>query len=90
VFRAHDIGWFFYNGGGDSQDTTLKISQLGRAYDYPLTCIGIPKTVDNDLPLTDCCPGFGTTAKYVAVSTREAALDVASMSRPRRRSSCWK
>jgi len=81
VFRAHDIGWFFYNGGGDSQDTTLKISQLGRAYDYPLTCIGIPKTVDNDLPLTDCCPGFGTTAKYVAVSTREAALDVASMAK---------
>ncbi len=81
VFRAHDIGYFFYNGGGDSQDTTLKISQLGQAFDYPLVCIGIPKTVDNDLPLTDCCPGFGTTAKYVAVSTREAALDVASMSK---------
>ena len=81
VFRAHDVGYFFYNGGGDSQDTTLKISQLGRDFGYSITCIGIPKTIDNDLPLTDCCPGFGTTAKYIAVSTREAALDVASMAK---------
>ena len=79
VFRAHDIRYFFYNGGGDSQDTAHKVSQLSGAMDFPITCIGIPKTVDNDLPLTDCCPGFGSVAKYVAVSTREAALDVASM-----------
>lgn len=79
VFEAHDIGYFFYNGGGDSQDTAWKVSQLARRLGYPLTCIGIPKTVDNDLPLTDCCPGFGSVAKYVAVSTREAGLDVASM-----------
>src|SRR5690606_21379353 len=81
VFRAHDIGYFFYNGGNDSMDTALKVSQLGAALGYPVTCIGIPKTVDNDLPLTDCCPGFGSVAKYIAVSTREAALDVASMAR---------
>ena len=79
VFRAHDIGYFFYNGGNDSADTAWKISQLGRKLGYPLACIGIPKTVDNDLAVTDCCPGFGSVAKYVAVSTREAALDVASM-----------
>ena len=79
VFRAHNIRYFFYNGGGDSQDTANKISQLGDQLGYPLTCIGIPKTVDNDLPFTDCCPGFGSVAKYVAISTREAALDVASM-----------
>jgi 6-phosphofructokinase 1 len=79
VFRAHDIGYFFYNGGGDSQDTAHKVSQLGAALNYPITCIGIPKTVDNDLPYTDTCPGFGSVAKYVAISTREAALDVASM-----------
>ncbi|MEY2853101.1 MAG: hypothetical protein RL030_233, partial [Pseudomonadota bacterium] len=81
VFRAHDIGFFFYNGGNDSMDTALKVSQIGNALGYPITCVGIPKTVDNDLPLTDCCPGFGSVAKYVAVSTREAALDVASMAR---------
>ncbi|MDR2215099.1 MAG: 6-phosphofructokinase [Nevskiaceae bacterium] len=81
VFRAHDIGYFFYNGGNDSMDTALKVSQLGAELGYPVTCVGIPKTVDNDLPLTDCCPGFGSVAKYVAVSTREAALDVASMAR---------
>lgn len=81
VFRAHDIGYFFYNGGNDSMDTALKISQLGQSLGYPLTCIGVPKTVDNDLPLTDCCPGFGSVAKYVAVSTLEGALDVASMAR---------
>jgi len=79
VFKAHNIRYFFYNGGGDSQDTANKVSQLGAAMGYPLTCIGIPKTVDNDLPYTDCCPGFGSVAKYVAVSTKEAALDVASM-----------
>jgi len=79
VFRAHEIGYFFYNGGGDSQDTANKVSLLAREMDYPLTCIGIPKTVDNDLPFTDFCPGFGSVAKYVAVSTLEASLDVASM-----------
>jgi 6-phosphofructokinase len=81
VFRAHDIGYFFYNGGNDSMDTALKVSQIGEALGYPVTCVGVPKTVDNDLPFTDCCPGFGSVAKYIAVSTREAALDVASMSR---------
>ena len=81
VFRAHDIGFVFFNGGNDSMDTALKLSGLGRRLDYPLTCIGLPKTVDNDLPVTDCCPGFGSAAKYVAVSTREAALDVAGMAR---------
>jgi 6-phosphofructokinase len=79
VFRAHDIGYFFYNGGNDSMDTALKVSQLSQLLGYPITCIGVPKTVDNDLPHTDCCPGFGSVAKYIAVSTREAALDVASM-----------
>jgi 6-phosphofructokinase 1 len=79
VFRAHDIGYFFYNGGGDSADTCLKVSQLSATMGYPITCVHVPKTVDNDLPLTDCCPGFGSVAKYVAVSTREASLDVASM-----------
>ncbi|MGH8148362.1 MAG: 6-phosphofructokinase [Steroidobacteraceae bacterium] len=81
VFRAHDIGYFFYNGGNDSMDTALKMSQLGTELGYPITCVGIPKTVDNDLPHTDCCPGFGSVAKYVAVSTLEAGLDVASMAR---------
>src|SRR6516164_4998668 len=64
VFRAHDIGYFFYNGGGDSQDTAYKVSQLGAELDYPIICVGIPKTVDNDLPITDCSPGFGSAAKY--------------------------
>jgi 6-phosphofructokinase len=81
VFRAHDIRYFFYNGGNDSMDTALKVSQLGASLGFPITCVGVPKTVDNDLPHTDCCPGFGSVAKYVAVSTREAALDVASMAR---------
>jgi len=81
VFRAHDIGYFFYNGGGDSMDTAYKVSQLGKELGYPIVCIGVPKTVDNDLPITDTCPGFGSVAKYIAVSTREAALDVASMAR---------
>ncbi len=79
VFKAHNIGYFFYNGGGDSQDTTHKVSLISRELGYPLTCIGIPKTVDNDLPITDNCPGFGSVAKYVAVSIREAGFDVASM-----------
>jgi 6-phosphofructokinase 1 len=81
VFRAHDIGYFFYNGGGDSADTCLKVSQLGDRLGYPITAIHVPKTVDNDLPITDTCPGFGSVAKYIATSTREAALDVMSMSR---------
>src|SRR5215813_8526705 len=81
VFRAHDIGYFFYNGGGDSQDTAYKVSQIGPELDYPITCVGIPKTVDNDLPITDCSPGFGSAAKYLATSLREAAFDLASMSR---------
>ncbi|MAD08349.1 MAG: 6-phosphofructokinase [Gammaproteobacteria bacterium] len=79
VFQAHNIRYFFYNGGGDSQDTANKVSQLGARLGYPLQCIGVPKTVDNDLPITDCCPGFGSVAKYVAVSTKEAALDIESM-----------
>jgi 6-phosphofructokinase 1 len=81
VFRAHDIGYFFYNGGGDSMDTAHKVSQIGKRLKFPVTCIGIPKTVDNDLPVTDTCPGFGSVAKYIAVSTLEAALDVASMAK---------
>src|SRR5476649_350141 len=81
VFRAHDIGYFFYNGGNDSMDTALKVSQIGATLGYPITCVGVPKTVDNDLPHTDCCPGFGSVAKYIAVSTLEAGLDVASMAR---------
>lgn len=79
VFKAHNIGYFFYNGGGDSQDTAHKVSKLSSKMGYPITCIGIPKTVDNDLPFTDNCPGFGSVAKYVAVSTLEAGFDVASM-----------
>ncbi|NCF28186.1 MAG: diphosphate--fructose-6-phosphate 1-phosphotransferase, partial [Gammaproteobacteria bacterium] len=79
VFQAHDVGYFFYNGGGDSADTAYKVSQIGNTLGYPIVCVGIPKTVDNDLPITDSCPGFGSVAKYVAVSIREAAFDVASM-----------
>jgi 6-phosphofructokinase 1 len=79
VFRAHDIGYFFYNGGNDSMDTAHKVSLISKSMGYPVTCLGIPKTVDNDLPITDNCPGFGSVAKYVAVSTKEAALDVLSM-----------
>ncbi len=79
VFEAHNIGYFFYNGGGDSQDTANKVAEMSQARGYPVTCIGIPKTVDNDLPFTDTCPGFGSVAKYVAVSTKEAGFDVASM-----------
>ncbi|OGT35931.1 MAG: 6-phosphofructokinase [Gammaproteobacteria bacterium RIFCSPHIGHO2_12_FULL_37_14] len=80
VFSAHNIRYFFYNGGGDSQDTAYKVSQITRELNYPMTCIGIPKTIDNDLPFTDNSPGFGSVAKYVAVSIREAGMDVASMS----------
>ncbi len=79
VFKAHNIRYFFYNGGNDSMDTAHKISQISETMDYPITCVGIPKTVDNDLPVTDNCPGFGSVAKYVAVSIREAGFDVASM-----------
>jgi len=81
VFRAHDIGYFFYNGGNDSADTAWKISQVGEKLGYPLICVGIPKTVDNDLAVTDNCPGFGSVAKYVATSIREAGFDVASMAK---------
>ena len=81
VFKAHDIGYFFYNGGGDSADTCLKVAQLSEKMGYPIIAVHIPKTVDNDLPITDNCPGFGSVAKYIAVSIREAGLDVASMAR---------
>ena len=81
VFKAHNIGYFFYNGGGDSADTCLKVSQISEAMGYPIKAIHIPKTVDNDLPITDNCPGFGSVAKYVAISTLEASLDVASMAK---------
>jgi 6-phosphofructokinase len=79
VFKAHDIRYFFYNGGGDSQDTSHKVSQISETLGYPITCIGVPKTIDNDLPYTDCSPGFGSVAKYVAVSILEASMDVESM-----------
>jgi 6-phosphofructokinase len=79
VFKAHNIGYFFYNGGGDSQDTTLKVSNYCKEHGYDISCIGLPKTIDNDLPITDNCPGFGSVAKYIAISTYEASLDVASM-----------
>ena len=81
VFKAHNIGYFFYNGGGDSADTCYKISQLSEKLGYPVQAIHVPKTVDNDLPITDCCPGFGSVAKYIAVSTLEASFDVCSMSK---------
>lgn len=79
VFKAHDIRYFFYNGGGDSQDTSHKVSQISETLGYPITCVGVPKTIDNDLPFTDCSPGFGSVAKYVAVSILEASMDVESM-----------
>ena len=79
VFQAHNIGYFFYNGGNDSMDTALKVSQLSEKMGYPITCIGVPKTIDNDLAVTDNCPGFGSAAKYLAVSTKEASHDIASM-----------
>ena len=81
VFKAHNIGYFFYNGGNDSMDTAQKVSQISKSMGFPVTCLGIPKTVDNDLPVTDNCPGFGSVAKYVAVSTQEAAMDVFSMAK---------
>src|SRR5512143_1306885 len=81
VFRAHDIGYFFYNGGNDSADTCLKVSQMAERMGYPLIAVHVPKTVDNDLPITDNCPGFGSVAKYVATSMREAAFDVASIAK---------
>ncbi len=74
--RPHGIGYFFYNGGGDSADTCFKVSQLSQSMGYALQAIHVPKTIDNDLPITDCCPGFGSVAKYVALSTLEASLDV--------------
>ena len=80
VFKEHNIKYFFYNGGGDSQDTTNKVSKFFKEKDYPIVCIGLPKTIDNDLPITDNCPGFGSVAKYIATSTLEASLDVKSMS----------
>lgn len=79
VLRAHDIRYFLYNGGNDSADTALKLSQIGHSLGYDVTCIGVPKTVDNDLAITDCCPGFGSVARYIAISTQEASLDIASM-----------
>ena len=79
VFKAHNIGYFFYNGGGDSADTCYKVSQLSKEMGYPIQAIHVPKTVDNDLPITDNCPGFGSVAKYIAISTQEASFDVASM-----------
>ena len=81
VFKAHNIGYFFYNGGGDSADTCLKVSQLSEKMGYPIIAVHVPKTVDNDLPITDNCPGFGSVAKYIAVSTLEATFDVASMAK---------
>ncbi|GAC1532007.1 MAG: 6-phosphofructokinase [Ramlibacter sp.] len=81
VFKAHDIGYFFYNGGGDSADSCYKVSQLSESMGYPIQAIHVPKTVDNDLPITDCCPGFGSVAKYVAVSALEASFDVRSMAK---------
>jgi len=81
VLRAHNVRWFLYNGGNDSADTALKVSRLAKEFAYPLTCVGVPKTIDNDLAVTDTCPGFGSAAKYTAVSVREAALDVAAMAK---------
>lgn len=81
VFRAHNIGYFFYNGGGDSADTCYKVSQISEKMGYPVQAIHVPKTVDNDLPITDCCPGFGSAAKYIAISTLEGTLDVRSMAK---------
>ncbi|HXN15848.1 MAG TPA: diphosphate--fructose-6-phosphate 1-phosphotransferase, partial [Usitatibacter sp.] len=81
VFKAHDIGYFFYNGGNDSADTCLKVSKLSEQMGYPISAVLVPKTVDNDLPVTDNCPGFGSVAKYVATSMREAGLDVESMAK---------
>lgn len=81
VFKAHNIGYFFYNGGGDSADTCHKISQISEKMDFPIQAIHVPKTVDNDLPITDVCPGFGSVAKYIAISTREASYDVCSMAK---------
>src|SRR5207237_2750634 len=81
VFKAHDIGYFFYNGGNDSADTCLKVSQMSAKMGYPIVAVHVPKTVDNDLPITDTCPGFGSVAKYVATSMMEAVLDVESMAK---------
>ncbi len=81
VFKAHDIGYFFYNGGNDSADTCLKVSRISETLGYPIIAVHVPKTVDNDLPITDTCPGFGSVAKYVATSMREAGLDVESMAK---------
>ena len=87
VFKAHNIGYFFYNGGGDFADTCYKVSQLSETLGYPVQAIHVPKTVDNDLPITDNCPGFGSVAKYIATSTLEASFDVRSMCATSTRSS---
>lgn len=79
IFQTYDIGYFFYNGGNDSMDTALKVFKISEKLGYPITCIGIPKTIDNDLMGTDNCPGFGSAAKYLAISTKEASYDIASM-----------
>jgi 6-phosphofructokinase 1 len=79
VFAAHDIGYFLYNGGNGSMDAVARLHDAARERGYPLVCVGVPKTVDNDIVGTDCCPGFGSAAKYLATSMLEAGLDIASM-----------
>ena len=82
VFAVHDIGYFLYNGGNGSMDTVAKVSRAAAERGYPLVCVGVPKTVDNDLEGTDCSPGFGSAAKYAATSMLEAGLDLAAMTSP--------
>ncbi|MEE8435796.1 MAG: diphosphate--fructose-6-phosphate 1-phosphotransferase, partial [bacterium] len=81
VLAAHDIGYFFYNGGNDSMDTVDKLGQFAASHGYPLQVMGIPKTIDNDLPVTDNCPGFGSVAKYNTISMMEGSMDTESMYR---------